>query len=135
VAQNVAVLVLEPSAERVFHYDSYGYRPGRSPIDAIRVCRERCWRRDWVVDLDVRDFATRSVDLHPRRHPPAADGPPHRVPWCPRGDSHVIPEVNIQTFRTSEVIVCAFGRIAPQSTHDDGPRPKCQKARFRHTGS
>ena len=33
--------------EKVFHDDSYGYRPGRSPVDAVRVCRERCWRRDW----------------------------------------------------------------------------------------
>ena len=56
VAQTVAVLVLEPNVEKAFHDDSYGYRPGRSPIDAVRVCRERCWRRDWVVDLDVRAF-------------------------------------------------------------------------------
>ncbi|WP_223884379.1 reverse transcriptase domain-containing protein [Micromonospora craniellae] len=36
--------------------DSYGYRPGRSPIDAIRVCRQRCFKKDWVVDLDVKAF-------------------------------------------------------------------------------
>lgn len=48
--------MLEPDAERVFHDDSYGYRPGRSPIDAVRVCRERCWKKDWVVDLDVKAF-------------------------------------------------------------------------------
>ena len=56
VAQTVAVLVLEPNVERVFHDDSYGYRPGRSPVDAVRVCRERCFRKDWVVDLDVKAF-------------------------------------------------------------------------------
>jgi RNA-directed DNA polymerase len=56
IAQTVAVSVVEPDAERVFHDDSYGYRPGRSPVDAVRVCRERCFRRDWVVDLDVRAF-------------------------------------------------------------------------------
>ena len=28
-------LALEPSVEKVFHDDSYGYRPGRSPIDAV----------------------------------------------------------------------------------------------------
>jgi group II intron reverse transcriptase/maturase len=56
IAQTVAVFVLEPNAERVFHDDSYGYRPGRSPIDAVRVCRERCWKKDWVVDLDVKAF-------------------------------------------------------------------------------
>lgn len=56
VAQTVAVLVLEPGVERVFHDDSYAYRPGRSPLDAVRVCRERCFRKDWVVDLDVKAF-------------------------------------------------------------------------------
>lgn len=56
MAQTAAVLVLEPNVEKVFHDDSYGYRPGRSPIDAVRVCRQRCFQRDWVVDLDVKAF-------------------------------------------------------------------------------
>jgi group II intron reverse transcriptase/maturase len=56
IAQTVAVLVLEPNVEQVFHDDSYGYRPGRSPEDAVGVCRERCFRKDWVVDLDVKAF-------------------------------------------------------------------------------
>jgi RNA-directed DNA polymerase len=56
IAQTVAVLVVEPNAEQVFHDDSYGYRPKRSPEDAVGVCRERCWKKDWVVDLDVKAF-------------------------------------------------------------------------------
>jgi group II intron reverse transcriptase/maturase len=56
VAQTAAALALEPSVEKVFHNDSYGYRPGRSPEDAVRVCRQRCFRRAWVVDLDVKAF-------------------------------------------------------------------------------
>jgi len=56
VAQTVAVLALEPEVEKVFHDDSYGYRPGRSPLDAIAACRQRCWEKDWVVDLDVKAF-------------------------------------------------------------------------------
>jgi group II intron reverse transcriptase/maturase len=56
VAQTVAVLALEREVEKVFHDDSYGYRPGRSPLDAVSVCRKRCWKRDWVVDLDVKAF-------------------------------------------------------------------------------
>jgi RNA-directed DNA polymerase len=56
VAQTVAVLALEPAVEKVFHPDSYGYRPGRSPLDAVTACRKRCWERDWVVDLDVKAF-------------------------------------------------------------------------------
>jgi len=56
VAQTVAVMALEPEVEKVFHDDSYGYRPGRSPLNAVAACRERCFRRDWVVDLDVKAF-------------------------------------------------------------------------------
>ncbi|HVC31913.1 MAG TPA: group II intron reverse transcriptase/maturase, partial [Chloroflexota bacterium] len=58
VAMVAAATALEPSVEPVFHEDSYGYRPGRSPVDAVAVCRERCWKRDWVVDLDIRAFFT-----------------------------------------------------------------------------
>jgi len=56
VAQTAAVFVLEPEVEKVFHPDSYGYRPGRSPEGAVAVCRERCWKKDWVLDLDVKAF-------------------------------------------------------------------------------
>jgi RNA-directed DNA polymerase len=56
IAQTVVRLYLEPSVEPVFHEDSYGYRPGRSAHDAVRVCRERCWRADWVLDMDIRKF-------------------------------------------------------------------------------
>lgn len=56
VAQTVAVMALEPDVEKVFHDDSYGYRPGRSPLDAVKACRERCFKKDWVVDLDVKAF-------------------------------------------------------------------------------
>lgn len=56
VAQTVIAMALEPLVEPIFHRDSYGYRPGRSPEDALRVCRQRCWKYDWVVDLDVKAF-------------------------------------------------------------------------------
>jgi RNA-directed DNA polymerase len=56
VAQTVVRLVLEPEVEPFFHPDSYGYRPGRSALDAVGVCRERCWRLDWVLDIDIRSF-------------------------------------------------------------------------------
>jgi RNA-directed DNA polymerase len=42
--------------EAVFHADSYGYRPGRSAIDAVRQARQRCWRDDWVLDIDVKGY-------------------------------------------------------------------------------
>lgn len=56
VAQEVVRRYLEPLLEPKFHLDSYGYRPGRSAIDAIRVTRQRCWRYDWVLDLDIKGF-------------------------------------------------------------------------------
>jgi group II intron reverse transcriptase/maturase len=56
IAQTVAAMYLERQVEPVFHPDSYGYRPGRSALDAVGRCRERCWRSDWVVDLDIRAF-------------------------------------------------------------------------------
>lgn len=56
VAQTVARLVLEPEVEPVFHPDSYGYRPKRSAHDALRTCRTRCWKYDWVIDLDLKSF-------------------------------------------------------------------------------
>ena len=56
VAQMVAKMYLEPKVEPVFHPDSYGYRPGKKAIDAVGQARSRCWRNDWVVDLDIRGF-------------------------------------------------------------------------------
>ena len=56
IAQTVVAMVLEPEVEPVFHDDSYGYRPGRSALDALAVTRRRCWRTDWVIDLDIRAF-------------------------------------------------------------------------------
>jgi RNA-directed DNA polymerase len=56
VAQAVVKAVLEPLVEPVFHADSFGYRPGRSPLDAVGVCRQRCLTTDWVIDLDIKGF-------------------------------------------------------------------------------
>ena len=56
VAQMVAKRYLEPILEPEFDEDSYGYRPGRSAHDALAVARQRCWRYDWVVDLDIKGF-------------------------------------------------------------------------------
>jgi RNA-directed DNA polymerase len=56
VAQTVVARHLMKRVEPVFHPDSCGYRPGRSAHDAVERCRERCWRKDWVIDLDVQKF-------------------------------------------------------------------------------
>lgn len=56
IAQTVAATRLEAKVEPIFHPDSYGYRPKRSALDAVGVCRRRCWKYDWVIDLDVQKF-------------------------------------------------------------------------------
>jgi RNA-directed DNA polymerase len=56
VAQTVAAMALEARTESVFHRDSYGYRPRRGALDALAMCRRRCWEKDWVIDLDVARF-------------------------------------------------------------------------------
>lgn len=56
IAQTVVAMYLEPLVEPRFHPDSYGYRPGRAALDAVGTCRQRCWKFDWVIDLDVQKF-------------------------------------------------------------------------------
>ncbi|WP_331000955.1 group II intron reverse transcriptase/maturase [Rhizobium sp. T136] len=56
VAQMVVKRFLEPLLEPQFHKDSYGYRPGKSALDAVGMARQRCWRHAWVLDLDIRAF-------------------------------------------------------------------------------
>jgi RNA-directed DNA polymerase len=54
IAQMVAKLYFEPRVESIFYEDSYGYRPNKSAIQAIEVTRTRCWRKDWVLEFDIK---------------------------------------------------------------------------------
>lgn len=54
VAQMVMRQNLEPSVEPIFHMNSYGYRPGRSAVDAIGITRERCWKYNWLIEFDIK---------------------------------------------------------------------------------
>jgi len=54
VAQTVVKQVLEPVLEPVFDRDSFGYRPGRSALDAVELVRRRSWKYDWVVEFDIK---------------------------------------------------------------------------------
>lgn len=56
VAQMVVKMHFEPLVEPMFHPDSYGYRPKKSALDAVGTARRRCWKRDWVIDLDIKGF-------------------------------------------------------------------------------
>jgi RNA-directed DNA polymerase len=54
IAQMVVKQFIEPELESIFLPDSYGYRPGKSALDAVGVTRERCWRYDWVLEFDIK---------------------------------------------------------------------------------
>ena len=54
VAQMVAKMYLEPQVEPIFHEDSYGYRPHKSALDAVGQARQRCWKYDYVIELDIK---------------------------------------------------------------------------------
>ena len=56
VAQMIVKIYLEPKVEPIFHPDSYGYRPGKSAIEAVGRARQRCWKYSWVLDLDIKAF-------------------------------------------------------------------------------
>jgi len=56
IAQMVVKNQLEPELEKHFHTDSYGYRPGKSALDAVGQARKRCWKYGWVLDLDIKGF-------------------------------------------------------------------------------
>jgi group II intron reverse transcriptase/maturase len=56
VAQTVVARELEGKVESIFHPDSYGYRPKRSALDAVAACRQRCWKTNWLIDLDIAKF-------------------------------------------------------------------------------
>ena len=72
IAQMTARMYLEPKVEPIFHNDSYGYRPNKSAIDAIGKVRERCWRYDYVIELDIKglfdnidhELLMKAVELH-----------------------------------------------------------------------
>lgn len=54
IAQMTAKLLVEPILEPLFHEDSYGYRPNKSAIEAVGMARQRCWKYDYVIDLDIK---------------------------------------------------------------------------------
>ena len=56
IAQMVVKSRLELVVDPLFHPDSYGYRPGKSALEAVGQTRQRCWKLDWVIDLDIKGF-------------------------------------------------------------------------------
>lgn len=56
IAQQAVVMFIEPSIEPHFVNDSYGYRHALSAHDAIAKARERCFKYEWVLDMDISKF-------------------------------------------------------------------------------
>jgi RNA-directed DNA polymerase len=56
IAQTVVKASLETIIEAHFDDDSYGYRPKKSALDAVAQARQRCWKYQWVIDLDIKGF-------------------------------------------------------------------------------
>ncbi len=54
VAQMVVKRMIEPNLDAIFLANSYGYRPGKSALDAVGVTRKRCWGYDWVLEFDIK---------------------------------------------------------------------------------
>ena len=54
VAQMVVKQLIEPDLDPIFLADSYGYRPGKSALDAIGITRERCRKYNWVLEFDIK---------------------------------------------------------------------------------
>jgi RNA-directed DNA polymerase len=77
IAQTAVAMMLEPEVEPLFHPGSYGYRPGRSALDAVGQCRARCWELPWVIDLDIQGF----FDNVPHEPILAAVGKHTDIPW------------------------------------------------------
>jgi len=58
IAQRAVTMILEAIYEKVFYSFSYGFRIGRSPLDALRELRELCMGMNikWILDADVSGF-------------------------------------------------------------------------------
>jgi group II intron reverse transcriptase/maturase len=56
VGQMVVKMFIEPRLEAVFSPNSYGYRPNRNAHQALAKVRENCWKKNWVIDLDIKGF-------------------------------------------------------------------------------
>jgi len=54
IAQMLVKASFEEKVEKHFLPDSYGYRPGKSAHDALKITRRRCWKTDWVLEFDIK---------------------------------------------------------------------------------
>jgi len=48
------IIYFEPCVDPLFYEDSYGYRPNKSVKQALVATRERCWRKDFILEFDIK---------------------------------------------------------------------------------
>ena len=56
IAQQVIKTFLEPRLEAEFSENSYGYRPNKSALSALKKVQENVRKYSWVIDLDIKEF-------------------------------------------------------------------------------
>lgn len=58
VLQRAVAMVIGEVYEQEFHDFSYGFRPGRSPHQALAAVQNAAWRLNggWIVEVDIRKF-------------------------------------------------------------------------------
>jgi len=56
VAQTVIKKLIEPRIDSIFYEESHGCRPKKSAHQALDSVRRRCWKKAWVIDLDIKDY-------------------------------------------------------------------------------
>ena len=72
IAQMVGKSRLAPVVAPRFHPDAYGERPGKAALAAVGQTRQRCWKLDGVIALDIQgvcdtidhDLLRRAVKQH-----------------------------------------------------------------------
>src|SRR5690554_3665637 len=56
IAQQEVQDYIEKRIDKLFHRNSYGYRPMKSAHEAIEQIRQNSYRQDWVIDMDISKF-------------------------------------------------------------------------------
>ena len=99
IVQAAVKIVLEPVFEADFLPCSFGFRPGRSPHDALQVLIDESWQgRRWVVETDIASC------LDPWSYCSFADCAVQNRPCCGAGSSIRRPflrPVRVRTARSS----------------------------------
>lgn len=56
IAQQVVKEYMEKQIDKLFHENSYGYRPLKSAHQALEQVRKNSFKYDWVIDMDIQKF-------------------------------------------------------------------------------